>query len=84
MHNLRILNQDEKVELSHDVKFDKTHYPGISMFNSADLFDPSQLFLEGLDGIEEDYQQPLNKEDSFYNDALAGGGNTPSSEDITD
>jgi hypothetical protein len=40
LHNSCILRDDERVELSHDVTFDKTLYPGISTFIPAGLISP--------------------------------------------
>ena len=41
MHNWHILRADKRVELSHDVTFDKFLYPGIFKFNPAGLQDPA-------------------------------------------
>ncbi|PLW27210.1 hypothetical protein PCANC_27726 [Puccinia coronata f. sp. avenae] len=48
MHNWRILREDKKVELSHDVTFDKTFYPGISTLDSAGLQSPPSSLIEEL------------------------------------
>jgi hypothetical protein len=55
MHNWRILREEEQVELSHNVTFDKTQYPGISMFDPAGLLNPP---LEEVFEIEEYVQTP--------------------------
>jgi hypothetical protein len=47
MHiNWCILREDKRVELSHDVTFDKALYPGISTFNPAGLIGPLSIKLE--------------------------------------
>jgi transposase InsO family protein len=46
MHNWRILREDKKVELSHDVTFDKTLYPGISTLDPAGLQTPPTCLIE--------------------------------------
>ncbi|PLW08754.1 hypothetical protein PCANC_21880 [Puccinia coronata f. sp. avenae] len=40
MHNWRILTEEGRVELSHDVKFDEAQYPGISTSRPAGFLDP--------------------------------------------
>jgi hypothetical protein len=47
MHNWHILTEEGHVELSHDVKFDKTLYPGISTSCPAGFIDPP--LVEDLD-----------------------------------
>jgi transposase InsO family protein len=55
MHNWRILREDECVELSNDVTFDKSLYPGISTFDPAGLLNPPLVELF-------DEQEPLTPE----------------------
>jgi hypothetical protein len=40
LNNWRILREDGQMELSHNIKFDKALYPGISLFNPAGLLNP--------------------------------------------
>jgi hypothetical protein len=45
MHNWRILREDERVELSHNITFDESLYPGISTFDPAGLLNPPLVEL---------------------------------------
>jgi hypothetical protein len=41
MHNWHILMEEGRVELSHDVKFNKAKYPGIFTSHPAGFIDPT-------------------------------------------
>ncbi|PLW42207.1 hypothetical protein PCASD_05590 [Puccinia coronata f. sp. avenae] len=43
MHNWRILTEEGRVELSHDVTFDKALYPGISTSHPAGFINPTLI-----------------------------------------
>jgi hypothetical protein len=67
MHNWRILREEETVELSHDVTFDKTLYPGISTLDPAGLQSPPSLLMEDF-SPDDDSSQAVPVVDPPFND----------------
>ncbi|KAI7953162.1 hypothetical protein MJO29_008793 [Puccinia striiformis f. sp. tritici] len=92
MHNWRILTSGGKVERSHDVTFDKTNFPGVSLlspagnsgaidFNSPHFFDETEEdTITHQVSNSDDTEPPPRSEEEYF----SGDENIAGQEDIPD